>query len=1718
MELNFTASVIAALLSSLTSLPDDEFDATLLEGIQSIIDALRHACPTGCDAGIAHAVTALCRSSKQPAVRRRLVLILGLSDDCEEMNASDEAGKDLVQEISSVPLLPPRVALEHADTSTRLNAIERLMKEPTSADSEGGETLEEALLRHFLSEDELNVTVAAGSALAVLLESRTSHVSLRFANDCLKALRQWTLDENSFIAGGISTEKSAEKRDKRKLKRTDSGGKEITTTAFLDERVRLLELALEIAGYTVRSLLATDRVQGIDDFDIVQEQLIQGIIAHLDLLLIAEKEKKGARGDQIVRALFHAIGDFKERKATIENVTTVLLTTKHLLDGLRSFWTGPDIRRHCNLSSDFVLVRRYFNVYLTVLSDRLDELGNSQLSDELMGIVSDALSACLFIVGWKGESGSTVVFDKKESKSLVRCLGACAKHVQTFEASMLLNAVVDLSSVPSQQTYNEVCLTSINVLCDEYAAVHGVSTLIILMEAALRPGVSGLAILRLLALASTFVSSDQQAPISDIIIFVLALFGHSDQKIRKAALQLTSVLKDAIITSQLGSIPENDKVVLDFISYLGTDGSNVSSAISSIILDGPSTLPVFLGESILRSKDARKLRIEVLRHCHLTACSTYSSNHTTEVEKRWLSFQDGTGGCRAAALVLSVLELAGETAFPLMDRYEYAGRGILAALLEKCNDICHREVTAAVVNLIHSIARMMKGVMVIDASCLESEISAMIISTGPNARGTRARSYSMGRSVGLSFVDPYPKDMYNDILKCLSFRDAGEARTAAAREMCRAVMNEVLGSQSWGEGVFRKMDRGSRRQLLSSLLYLHMTGVFDCTGEVILGLSADGTDVAHLIRGEWAEKSKLASFIFISDYIHIHAERLSNGPGYSELVSLLFQTLEMVSSNEYLVDDVDEVEFARQCLLNGLAGLVSSNATSNMDERRHKFPKKHLARYASLLSALVSGADSRSEHLRALPLGRARVLAFSILTSLCSVDPSSIVASLVPTMLASITVSDNHVAPRLCNRYEAPRDVFLSLVPVFAKYSNAADLSLFDLFVQFLSKCAKVKDEKDKMELYSCMVDAIMAIPQKDFNDTASIGSFIAAFLAFNLRNNGPIVPKKAPSSTLVATDILRLAPAITQVATLIQLIGYTNGFLLKVLGANDGEYRKVSTDCNTIDLENSVLFNSASTTEIRDRPDPYILNIAVSILMVALSVLQDSSVTNLLRKSDGMESKLSLRLWHDLLILQSTSLQAHGRDLQKLTRKGNIANSDIEANDSETHFWDECRSLIDTSLELVQTLLPAHLFLSSVASLIRHSADLNLCSRAIRFVSDRATEIKADSPESSMFLDLLPMLVELLDSSSGAPEHAVPESTILVQQSVLLAVETLARSFCLQATEDISGRLTSFNAVLKHTSLLIKAHSAPFERQGKIISTDDSTSCQILCNAALSASTLVRVLKVRSLPLLINLIEPLLSVFSSVNDALLRNPSQRSATKESQAVLIQLSILRVLIAIADSLPQFLGPYLGRLLSPSALLSLSLRSESSEHQLAVKSSTAQLEVVLSQKIPVRQLVPSLCKMVPACKRSGEVQTLLAMLKESVKQAPRSELPSLQSCIVKALTLAYEFRGSCDEESVDLMDGANGVLLAMVMKLSESELRPLYAKLREWRGDVVSEGDVALKRWAFWSLSAILSTELRGIFLPCLGTVLSDSVDDLVSKIVLDLALLHLLSRLRDYHQ
>jgi len=121
---------------------------------------------------------------------------------------------------------------------------------------------------------------------------------------------------------------------------------------------------------------------------------------------------------------------------------------------------------------------------------------------------------------------------------------------------------------------------------------------------------------------------------------------------------------------------------------------------------------------------------------------------------------------------------------------------------------------------------------------------------------------------------------------------------------------------------------------------------------------------------------------------------------------------------------------------------------------------------------------------------------------------------------------------------------------------------------------------------------------------------------------------------------------------------------------------------------------------------------------------------------------------------------------------------------------------------------------------------------------------------------------------------------------------------------------------------------------------------------------------------------------------------------------------------------------------------------------------------------------------------------------AVEFSQRSDLSPVIGKIFNGLVMAYGYEGD-DSGRQQLLMNSNKCLLSLVMKLSEAQLRPLYARLREWRGDIQdsSEGQSsAVRRHAFWSLSAELSRSLRSIFLPCLTSVLPDVIDELVSYV------------------
>jgi U3 small nucleolar RNA-associated protein 10 len=123
--------------------------------------------------------------------------------------------------------------------------------------------------------------------------------------------------------------------------------------------------------------------------------------------------------------------------------------------------------------------------------------------------------------------------------------------------------------------------------------------------------------------------------------------------------------------------------------------------------------------------------------------------------------------------------------------------------------------------------------------------------------------------------------------------------------------------------------------------------------------------------------------------------------------------------------------------------------------------------------------------------------------------------------------------------------------------------------------------------------------------------------------------------------------------------------------------------------------------------------------------------------------------------------------------------------------------------------------------------------------------------------------------------------------------------------------------------------------------------------------------------------------------------------------------------------------------------------------------------------------------------------MLSMMKVSVNESTPAEVSAQKNMILQSVTKAYDYEGTFSERSI-LLETANNVLVTLVLKLSELQLRGLYQSLREWRGefDKTNPEKLAKRRYAFWTVSAALGKELRSIFLPCFSMVISDVVGEL----------------------
>jgi len=240
----------------------------------------------------------------------------------------------------------------------------------------------------------------------------------------------------------------------------------------------------------------------------------------------------------------------------------------------------------------------------------------------------------------------------------------------------------------------------------------------------------------------------------------------------------------------------------------------------------------------------------------------------------------------------------------------------------------------------------------------------------------------------------------------------------------------------------------------------------------------------------------------------------------------------------------------------------------------------------------------------------------------------------------------------------------------------------------------------------------------------------------------------------------------------------------------------------------------------------------------------------------------------------------------------------------------------------------------------------------------------------------------------------------------------------------------------------------------------------------------------------LLALVAPLVDVLHGTNVFFVHlGDGVGSAQHYGLEALLRRSALGVLAEFFDALPTFfLWPTRSRVISLGKIFPSSLCERARGNPEAM----AALKATLAKKFPVRVLLPVLCAAVTAPPSPGDNgRPALALLARTMGGLSRADLsPHVYGSMSVLFTLYNLGDGT--------VGSADAALLATTMKLSEMQLRKMYAHFCKWRGDLKMEEMVgrSVRRYAFGKASRVLLETLRGIILSCLSTVIGDVVKKL----------------------
>jgi len=1640
---SFIPAACALIVSSVNDVHKNDVEVTAFAGLLS---SMRDVHASGCDTGVAHAVTLVASmpdSREKNVAGQSMQKLLEAAGLIQAQEVSVESRKKSQREDSLKAfddfdsMLPSRVALEHPTAQLRKEAIAKLIAEVENDDS--ADDVATALIRRYVSDDNLSVTTAAANAI-VEIASNGSIGDLYFLqNDVMKE-----------VLKGIQ----------RLTIRS--------TTEFDDD---YLCSSIRLTGY-VTQVTRKNLDLDADDLDDENFEPIHDIY------------------NKLVEELVSLYVYFDQNEETVTKyIDKTMITALHdaVNEGTMAKAKATILKQIIKSEPFLRVLRRYiFNIngggknllydgsLIWFFLQNAAKLSPKSLNDELRECIIDA--SLVALRQYNGLEDNIKSKENEDGALVLSLTTGLKKSLSDGSLEEVVRLVSRIVNVESDKAFIEVSLKVLDNLKD-YASLKTSAGAypFILIEVLSQKSSTITGIKRLINIIKEFLPTLKSEDCDSIFrchfVAGIVLCGHSEMTVRECALNFIAWLSELI--------PDGSSTSQALLSISKTACIKKSLMHSNMMMDGSSALPQMLSKAVHLGKHG-----SVLRSVIFEACVDLVTNHLL-----------GEGIGNMVASILNATESAGEKSFPLSERWSSAGKPVFEKFLERSSPKY-----AFYPALVDSVVVMIKGVQM----CAAATDEGIVITTGPSQSGRRRRAYSIGMSDITSYIYPYPTDMKEATLSLLLVA-IGKPQDTFICQLCETFMRLVLGRSSWASQIFTQIDDATRNQIVESLLTLRSDGNMESAGKTLLGLQLHCHEFVNALSSETSRASNvdaggLLAFTVLTDCIRAQSTSLSADKNISALTSLLFEKLSLLSHGTKPNDGSD---YARTCIISTLSTLAESSSLLTSSGSGNVEFADEVSSHSKLLVSLLGSDDA---DLKPLASSKSKSLCLQLLTHLCAISPSCVVDSLVPALI-------NTISGEAANS-NVTKGALMAIVPAYCAHAQGAGLSLLNLLKAFISKIKKGDGASwhTRLELCICLNEALMSC--QDINIVGNaVATLVTVYLASEAsadQHDDMIDSEETPISFVA--HLLAQVDGEVQISSSLQILQYV-GKVMPYLQSKPRELMEEEENFYTV--SGKEIFDLALVDFVSGKKETSNTTIqkqiitptwlVLTLLDIVKEIYATPIVKRIARQSNDQQAGICLNVWQELMTLQSNVSNIRFEE----------SNQNSSQDSTRNKLWSSLGEEVNIILLNLQRLLPAPHFLASVSSLMNNSnVEVDIQTRAILLLAERSTETDPSSPEATLFLDVLPELVKLSNPriSKNTKSDSYRRDSALCQSSYK-AIDQFARSFGLAVIDEKLSRkraqafMPAFQAVASCLSRV--ANSINFADDGNENNSTSfhfTTQTQTLTSAALCASSLVTLLKAKCLPLLPKVLKPLSRLLESSNSYRIKYGKGEENDMMQSIRLIQLSTLRALVAVAENIPQFLIPYIEKLLAPEGLPATCLRAGDSDEDIAVSSMADRLDHAIGSRSPVRQLIPILNKATSNCLRFGSTNEenwheslfIFKILQLAIGKASRADLGPMAGKVINSLAQAYSFQ--CNVVArCELLTAANKTMLTMVMKLSEAQLRPLYAKLRKWRGDLdVSHSDFSdtLRRNAFWSLSAAMSKELRSIFLPCMGSVVGDIIKEL----------------------